>query len=540
MINVGADTHLSEGHSMRMRRLVSLVSALVLAIGGGIWAGVALNRDNSLAPDPSAASLITPTSTQVAQAEAQRRVAGARVVDFTLTAAPARVNLGDRTVSTWAFNDEVPGPTLQARAGDVVRAKVVNDLPSDLTIHWHGIALRNDMDGVPDLTQKPIEPGNSFIYEFTTPDPGTYFYHPHTGTQLDRGLYGALIVADPDKTSSRSDIPLLLDDWIDGTGQDPDEVLGDLEDGMSGMDMTDSPGMEGMKDMDMDMSGNAEEEDMGGMDMGGSSDSPLGADIADVSYPVYVVNGRAPSDPQVYPVGVGETVRLRLINAASATPFRVAFAGGRMTVVATDGFPVEPVETDAILIGMGERYDVEVTVPRNGVFPLVAAAEGQGMQGLAVLRAGAGSLPSPDVHPPALEGDLLTLDQLKATPAVALPKASPDRTYKVDLSGSMASFDWGITATAKNGVTLPVRTGERIRLVLRNNTAMWHPIHLHGHTFQVVSGSGTGPRKDTVVVTPKSTVTIDLIADNPGQWVLHCHNIYHAEAGMVTTLNYVA
>ena len=413
------------------------------------------------------------------------------------------------------------GPPFAFNADDVVRARVVNDLPADLTIHWHGIALRNDMDGVPDLTQQPIPPGSSFTYEFTAPDPGTYFYHPHTGTQLDRGLYGALIVDDPDQRPARTDIPLLLDDWIDGTGQDPDDVLADIEDGMGGMDMG------GM--------------DMGGMSTGDSPASPLGSDISDVEYPLYVLNGRAPTDPTVYPVRAGETVRLRLINAASATPFRVAFGGGRMTVVATDGFPVEPVVTDALLIGMGERYDVEVTVPQDGAFPLVAVAEGQGKQALAVLRAGGGGgLPKPDVRPAQLDGDVLTLDQLHATADDALPAGSPDRTYQVDLTGNMMAFDWGITASEQSGATLPVKAGERIRLVLTNKTSMWHPIHLHGHTFQVVTEDGTGPRKDTVVVTPRSKVTVDLIADNPGQWMLHCHNIYHAEAGMLTTLNYLA
>jgi FtsP/CotA-like multicopper oxidase with cupredoxin domain len=507
---------------MRKRSVVPLV-VLTLAVVGGIWAGVALTRDSS--PTSSTAELITPVSAQVAQAEARRRVAGSQDRDVTLTAAPARIDLGDRVVSTWAFGGSVPGPTIRVNAGDVVRARVVNDLPADLTIHWHGIALRNDMDGVPDLTQQAIASGSSFTYEFTAPDPGTYFYHPHTGTQLDRGLYGALIVDDPEQRAAETDIPLILDDWIDGTGKDPDDVLAELEDGMGGMDMGDSE----MDDMDM-----------GDMDMGDSSASPLGADISDVEYPLYVLNGRAPTDPPVYPVRPGETVRLRLINAASATPFRVAFGSGRMTVIATDGFPVEPVDTDALLIGMGERYDVEVTVPRSGAFPLVAVAEGQDMQALAVLRAGEGRLPAGDVRPSQVDGELLTLDQLHATAAAALPVGSPDRTYDVDLTGNMMAFDWGIQASEQSGATLPVKAGERIRLVLANKTSMWHPIHLHGHTFQVVTDDGTGPRKDTVIIPPRSEVAVDLVADNPGQWVLHCHNIYHAEAGMMTTLNYLA
>ena len=518
---------------MRKRTLLAAAAVLVLAVTGSIWARVALT-DRSTSPSTSA-EVITPDSAQVARAESQRQVAESKVRAVTLTAAPTEVDLGGRVVNTWAFNGTTPGPTIRINAGDVVQAKVVNNLPADLTVHWHGVALRNDMDGVPDLTQQAIAPGDSFAYEFTAPDPGTYFYHPHTGTQLDRGLYGALIVDDPDQRAAETDIPLLLDDWVDGTGQSPHEVLADLEDGMAGMGGMDHGDMN-MGDSDM---GGMDMGD-GGMDMGDSSVSPLGADISDVEYPLYVVNGRTPAEPRVYPVLPGETVRLRLVNAASATPFRVAFGGGRMTVVATDGFPVEPVETDALIIGMGERYDVEVTVPRNGAFPLVAVAEGQGKQGLAVLRGGGGRLPAADVHPAQLDGNLLTLDQLRATATVALPAGSPDETYDVDLTGNMMAFDWGITASEGRGATLPVQAGERIRLVVTNTTSMWHPIHLHGHTFQVVTGDGIGPRKDTVVITPKSTVTVDLIADNPGQWMLHCHNIYHAEAGMMTSLNYLA
>ena len=523
---------------MRTRLVVPIVVVLVLMVSGGIWAVVSLLQEPSTSGGPR---LVSPTSAQVASADARRRTPGAQVRDVTLTAAPAKVDLGNRVVTTWAFNGKVPGPTLRLEAGDVVRAKVVNHLPAALTVHWHGIALRNDMDGVPDLTQHPIHAGKSFTYTFTAPDPGTYFYHPHTGTQLDRGLYGALIVTAPAQPVARTDIPLLLDDWIDGTGQDPDQVLGALEHGMkrmqgmgsmSGMDMGNGSDMPGM-----DMSNGS---DMRGKAMSGPSRSPLGADISDVRYPFMVMNGRVASDPRTFRVSAGQTVRLRLINAAAATPFRVAFAGGRMTVVATDGFPVKPVRTDALLIGMGERYDVEVTIPRQGVFPVVAEAEGQSQQAMAVLQAGTAALPAPGVHPAQLEGHLLSLDQLHATPAAALPAGSVDRTYRVDLTGSMATFDWRIASPKERGVSLPVRVGERVRLIIRNRTTMWHPIHLHGHTFQVGSANANGPRKDTVVVGPKLNVTIELIADNPGRWVLHCHNVYHAEAGMMTTLNYLA
>jgi FtsP/CotA-like multicopper oxidase with cupredoxin domain len=155
---------------------------------------------------------------------------------------------------------------------------------------------------------------------------------------------------------------------------------------------------------------------------------------------------------------------------------------------------------------------------------------------MAVLRAGHAALPMPGDRPAQLEDRPLSLDELHAVAKVALPNGAPKRTYRVELTGDMMAYDWGLTAAK----ALTVQTGEKIRLVLVNGTSMWHPIHLHGHTFQVVTGNGVGPRKDTVIVAPSGTVTIDVLADNPGQWMLHCHNVYHAEAGMMTTLSYLS
>ena len=512
-----------------MKRRPLVIAAALVIIAAGLWAGLARPWQTG-----SSATPIGPDDPVVAATEEARRSDSAAVQDVTLTAAPATIDLGDRTVETWAFNGTVPGPEVRLRAGDVLRARVRNQLPEPLTVHWHGIALRNDMDGVPDLTQEPIQPGDELVYEFTAPDPGTYFYHPHTGTQLDRGLYGPLIVEDPTADDAARDVTLLLDDWIDGTGQTPDDVYASLRSGagaMAGMDMGDS-------DMDgMDMGGGG----MSGMDhsVETSDDAPLGDDTGDVEYPLYLINGLAPTSPAELGVSPGERIRLRLVNAGSDTPFRVALGGSRLTVVATDGFPVEPVTVDTLLVGMGERYDVFVTVPGTGAFPFVAVPEGKDLGALAVLRSGPGEGPRPDSNPAELAGELLSLDDLRATPAAALPARDADRTYQVALTGDMASYRWGIDASADGGITLPVRRGERVRLVIENQTAMWHPIHLHGQTFQVVNADGTGARKDTAIVPAMGTVTVDVVADNPGQWALHCHNIYHAEAGMLTVLSYV-
>jgi len=497
-------------------------AVIVVAIGAGVVVGaLALSRSTVSRSGKGSLLRIGAHDPLVAKTEAARR-SGAAVDAVTLIAAPTTIRLGGRTVKTWAFNGSVPGPLIQLRAGDVLRARVENRLPAPLTVHWHGISLRNDMDGVPGLTQKAIKPGGTFVYEFTVPDPGTFFYHSHVGTQLDRGLYGPLIVQPSTQSAApQQEITLLLDDWVDGTGRTPDQVYAKLRAGKAGM----AP--------------------MPGMDMGNgmskpSMQHPLGADTTDVTYPLYLINGRPPTDPAVYTVKPGDRIRIRLVNAASDTPFRVALGGSRLTVVAADGYPVKPVTVDTLLLAMGERYDVLVTVPRSGVFPLVAAVEGKAQkEALAVLRAGAGPLPSPQIRPTQLTGRLLRYADLHATAADALPAGKPDRTYTVALTGNMRSYRWDAKPTTTGGVTLPVRTGQRIRLVLDNRTMMWHPIHLHGHTFQVDTGSAPGPRKDTVIVPPMGRVSIDVIADNPGQWMLHCHNIYHAEAGMLTVFSYV-
>ena len=508
----------------------------VLVVAGVLGAGIYMVTTRGA----GVGQRILPTSARVEELESARREEGAAVREISLTAAPATIDLGDRSVKTWAFNGSVPGPEIRLRAGDVLRAAVSNRLPEPLTIHWHGLALRNDMDGVPDVTQEPIAPGGKMIYEFTAPDPGTFFYHPHTGTQLDRGLYGPLIVEerDPDTTAA-GDVTVMLDDWIDGTGETPDDVLARLRRGGSEMDMD-----SGMADMDSgmdDMDSGMDDMDSGMDDMdspGITNGDPLGEDTGDVAYPLYLINGRSAEAPASFDVPRDRPVRLRLINAASDTPFRVAVAGARMQVVATDGFAVAPVSVDALLLGMGERYDVIIELKGSGTFPLVAVAEGKNARTLALLRTGR-SLGPERVPDPKLDGDLLSLEDLRAESGVAFPQEEPDRTYRLSLTADMSEYRWGIDAPEEDGVTLPVREGERVRLVFENRTMMWHPMHLHGQTFQVVTGTWPGPRKDTVIVPAMGSVAIDVVADNPGQWALHCHNLYHQEAGMMTTFSYV-
>ena len=510
----------------RRRLLAGIAGAAGLAGAGGAaaWAGGLFRSD-------AVSALVTPDAAVVDRVEAARRRAGAATVTARLAARPITLDLGGTTVQTWGYADTAPGPLIRARAGDLVRAEVINQLPAATSVHWHGVALRNDMDGVPGVTQPPIAPGGRFVYQFTAPDPGTYFYHPHAGVQLDRGLYGALVVDDPNEPG-RYDAEwiMILDDWVDGTGRTPDQVLASLT------SMGGSGDMGGMTHGDM---GGMSDGDMEGMAMGGmeTMTSPLLGGAGDISYPHYLINGRVPAAPATFTGRPGQRVRIRIINAAADTAFRLALGGHRLTVTHTDGFPVTPATTDALLLGMGERVDVAVKLA-DGAFPLVAAAEGKTGQALAVVRTAAGRAPAATVRPAELDRQVTLAGTLRASEAVRLADRAPDRTHRLRLGGSMMPYRWTINgATFDNAEPLLVQRGERVRLEFANRTAMFHPMHVHGHTFAV---AGTGTRKDTVIVLPNQTLTVDLDATNPGQWITHCHNIYHAETGMMIKLAYRA
>ncbi len=432
------------------------------------------------------------------------------------------LDLAGTIASSWGYSDTVPGKLLRARAGDLVEVTVDNGLPESTSIHWHGIAIVNSMDGVPGLTQSDIKPGSSFTYRFIVPDPGTYWFHPHHGLQLDRGLYAPFIVDDPaDDVDADIEYVVVLDDWLDGVGTNPaDELIRIREMGAA---------MGDMDDMDHE-----------GMSM---ATSPLlGGDAGDAVYPHHLINGRPVNDPLTFEPRprAGDRVRLRLINAGSDTAYRFAVGGHRMTVTHADGFPVVPIEIDAFVIGMGERYDVTIDV-QSGAWPVIALAEGKKMRAAAVLRTtDAKTQRAPDLTADIseLDGAWLRYADLSATERVALdlPKDIPTRS--ISLTGGMAGFDWAFDGRPYGEhEPITVSEGEWLSLAIENTTTMWHTVHLHGHTPQLAGMAG-GVRKDTVNILPGHTVQLTFQADNPGDWMLHCHNAYHLEAGMATALSY--
>lgn len=449
-----------------------------------------------------------------------RDAAAPQGVEISLDAQLSDVDLGGGvTVRTWTWNGVVPGPEIRVQRGQTLRATVVNSLPAPTTTHWHGLAIPNNMDGVPVLTQDAIAPNASFTYEFQVPDAGTYWAHSHVGTQADRGLYAPLIITDPEDGADYDDeLVLVLDDWIDGTGgpsgvTDPDQVLAALKaTGMHAME----PGT------------------------GVTPTTPLGSDGGDVTYPYFLVNGRVSTDPQIVDYTAGQRIRLRIVNAGSDTAFRVAIPDTTMTVTHTDGYPTEPTPASSVLLGMGERADAIVTVDRS--VPVVAVPEGKPGHALLNIRVDGKPTPAADSVVDTIRREIpLDTATLHATADVALPGRAPDLSLDLRLGGPVNGYTWPINGILydppNNG--LEVAEGQRVRLRLVNETMMFHPIHLHGHTFEVVGPDGPLARKDTVLVAPMATVEVDFDAVNPGKWITHCHNTYHLEAGMGTFVAYV-
>ncbi|NUR86218.1 MAG: multicopper oxidase family protein [Nonomuraea sp.] len=442
----------------------------------------------------------------VPAAAAARASAGASR-GVVLRARPVTVDLNGRALSTWAYDDTLPGPTIRATAGRTVRARLVNDLPEATTVHWHGIRIAADMDGAPGLSQRPTQPGDTFDYVFTVPDPGTYFYHSHVGMQSDRGLYGPLVVADPhEPLDYDQEFTVMLDDWLDGVNGTADDAL-------------------------RRVNTLPHDETLTSHLLGGTS--------GHVRYPYYLVNGHTAESPTTFVSRPRTRVRFRVINASADTAFRVALGGHRLTITHTDGFPCEPVTVDTFVIGMGERYDFLVTL-EAGAFPLMAMAEGKAGRAFAVVRTTHGARrPSPDGKVPELDRRKLEYQDLQARRSDRL--RAPSRTVTVKMGWRETSHGSQWTLNGKLGddpLRLQVDRGETIRIVLHNDTHMWHPMHLHGHTFQVRTTERGGPRKDTVNVMPYKKVNIDVHANNPGEWMFHCHNLYHQEQGMMGVLGY--
>ncbi len=504
-------------------------------MAAGIAGGLALSGCSHSNSQVSGAA--AQMAAAIAAAEKARPHSG-RSVTASLTPQQAQVDLGGPIARTFAYGNNIPGPLIRAKVGDELVVTVSNRLDHPTSVHWHGIALRNDMDGAAPATPN-IPAGQDFTYRFSVPNSGTYWGHPHTGLDADMGLYLPVIVDDPGEGDYDAEWIVVLDDWTDGVGKSPQQLYSELT-GPDKPSRTTSTTATTTTSPASSTTSTAPTSGMPGMaNNGGGTSDLLGGDAGDIDYPYYLINGRIAAAPTTFNAKPGQRIRIRFINAGSDTAFRVALAGHSMTVTHTDGYPVIPTQVDALLIGMAERYDVIVTAA-DGVFPLVALAEGKNDLARALLSTGAGSPPDPGFQPPELGKRVGTIEMFTATTSVNLGQPQTGLNLPVVLGGNMMQYNWMINGRPySNTDPLHVREGDRPTITFDNPTMMYHPIHLHGHAFQLINADGSpGARKDTVIVLPKQKVQAVLVADNPGVWQLHCHNTYHQEAGMQTRLDY--
>ncbi|MDQ3256694.1 MAG: multicopper oxidase domain-containing protein [Acidobacteriota bacterium] len=334
---------------------------------------------------------------------------------------------------------------------------------------------------------------------------------------------------------------VMIDDWLDGSPADAYAKLkrgemqgGHVMPGMSGGEMGEMKGVQ-----TEGASGSGKE--------GAGSPAVQMEEGADVAYDTFLINGRAPEAAPEFETKRGERVRLRLINPSGSTMFRVAIGGHKMTVTHADGLAVRPVEVDALEISMGERYDVIVSADNPGVWGSSPSPRMSRSAARALLRyadARGTRVPPPNIIPEELKGRLLRYDQLVALEeSSAQSSREPDRRIEMTLGGQMLPYEWKI-----NGKLYPdaepfgVRAGERVRVSMVNDSLMRHPMHLHGHSFRLLTGNTKGAPllKDTAFIEPnKGMLEFEFIADNPGDWLFHCHHAYHMEAGMARVFKYV-
>jgi len=496
-----------------------------------------------------------------------------------------------------AVNGTVPGPLLRLREGDEVTLRVTNHLHEDTSIHWHGLLVPFQFDGVPGVSFPGIRPGETFTYKFPLRQSGTYWYHSHSGLQEQSGHYGPLIIdpAGPDPIRSDREFVLLLSEF---TAMHPHQIFDRLRTGEGFFNRQKTTWTDNYP-----LSG-AERRMWAQMRMPAT-------DIADVSAPTYtyLANGLPAQQGPEFLFRRGERVRLRLINGSAMTFFNVRIPGCKLTVVAADGQAVKPVTVEELQIAVAETYDLLVE-PDGNAFSIVCESMDRSGMALATLTTSPGlrapvpplrqpplltmadmgmnhgdgshggghdhgggnsstsmdgmpmrdiSLLPPDVKvgpgidmvsmaPVDKQGDpgiglrdvghrVLTYRDLAAlTPNT--DTREPSRLLELHLTGNMERYMWSFDGRMFSAVSdVPIRFAwnERVRVKLVNNTMMAHPIHLHGMFFELVNGQPPAhqPRKNVVTVQPGASATFDLTANEPGDWAFHCHLLYHMHGGMM-------
>lgn len=535
--------------------------------------------------------------------------------DVALSVGRSPFTVGGRTGHAVTVNGTLPAPLIRLREGQNVRLSVTNHLDEDTSIHWHGLLLPFQMDGVPGISFPGIKPHETFVYEFPVRQSGTYWYHSHSGLQEAIGHFGPMVIdpAGADPVAYDREHVLVLSDW---SFLHPHDILDKLKKspGYFNMQKTTLSGLlDGSDRMSL-----SERRMWGAMRM----DPRDILDVNGTTY-TYLVNGHGPDENWTGLFQPGERVRLRIINASAMSIFNVRIPGLPMTVVNADGENVRPIEVDEFQISVAETYDVIVRPQEYRAYTIVSEAidrsgmgratlaprmgmtaevpplrqvpnltmKDMGMGGMdhsgmdhgghgaagadhAAMGHGATAATAPMDHggmshsmrdPNNAPADMAVgvgVDMISPSPSNRLAdrpqgledvdhrvlvyadlraltpnrdRRAPSRTMEIHLTGNMERFMWGFDGRKFSEVVEPIRfeLNERVRVTLVNDTMMAHPIHLHGHFFELVNGhDGHQPLKHTVNVAPGGKVTFDLTADAPGDWAFHCHLLMHMHAGM--------
>ncbi|HEU0136497.1 MAG TPA: multicopper oxidase domain-containing protein, partial [Flavobacterium sp.] len=496
-----------------------------------------------------------------------------------------------------AINGSIPAPTLTFTEGDTAEVHVHNMMEKETSIHWHGVFLPNQYDGVPYLTQMPIAPRSTFVYKFPVIQNGTYWYHSHTGLQEQIGMYGALIFKKPNEPEIPV-IPVVISEWIDMMPMEVERRLHTASDYFGIQKNTVQSYTEAIKAGHLKTKVNNEWKRMNAMD------------VSDVAYDAFLVNGA--TEKQYPKFKAGDKVKLRIVNGGASSYFWLTYSGGKITVVANDGNDVEPVEVDRLIIATAETYDVIVTIPEDMSYEFLVTPEdrtksaslwlGDGMKmpaeklprlkyfsGMKMMNEmmdmngdmkpmgmvmtnqtmdmnsvmypeitgpenGESEAAEPEQSTPVIEGheghnmatmssdqDIVTLNygMLRATEKTTLPD-KPFRELHFELTGNMNRYVWTLNnKTVSESDKILIKKGENIRITMYNNSMMRHPMHLHGHDFRVINGQGDyAPMKNTIDVMPMETDTIEFAATESGDWFFHCHILYHMMSGMGRIFSY--
>ena len=466
-----------------------------------------------------------------------------------------------------SINGMIPGPLLRLREGEEAILRVRNDLDEATSLHWHGLLVPSDMDGVPGFSYDGIDPGETFTYRFRVRQSGTYWYHSHSGGQEQQGVYAPIIIdpAGEDPVQVDREHVIVLSDWTD---EDPMEVLRNLKGNGAYYNYGKRTLPQLLKGLFDDPGATVRDRAMWGRMRMDPTDI---ADVTGATY-TYLLNGKNADENWTGLFGAGDRVRLRIINAAAMTYFDLNIPGLVMTVVQADGQDVEPVAVEELRIAVAETYDVVVEPEAGEVYTIFAQSMDRSGYARGTLAESEGleaSIPEMSARPlrtMQMEGMDMPTDTSAAMPGMDMPgmdpaammngsvvhpkleyshlralspnvdTREPERDVVIRLTGDMERYFWTLNdKKLSDSDAIQLRVGERVRFQFENETMMEHPMHLHGVFMELQNGQGAAqaPRKHTISVPPFETVEAHLTFDEPGSWAFHCHLLFHMMTGML-------